>query len=125
MLGHFQNTVDLVDRRLLIAEHSSQARSVPVSEGGSLAKKAAEDLAAVDRFMASVTDKTLIEKDGDMGTTRNSRCATLEPGSSCKPEHQARQHETGQEHDRRKSFSWSFGEKHGSVSRMMTSKAEI
>lgn len=66
MLAHYQDNVDPIDRRLKIAERTSQTRSASVAGDGFSIQTTTGDVEALDQFMAAITDKKLLE-EGPVG----------------------------------------------------------
>lgn len=64
MLADYQEIVGPIDKRLKIAEFTSQARSVCTAGDGSTSKSTAGDIEALDWFMAAVTDEKLLQNEG-------------------------------------------------------------
>ena len=86
MLAHYQDNVDPIDRRLKIAERTSQTRSASVAGDGFSIRTTAGDVEALDQFMAAITDKKLLEEGRWMMMATSSRSEVFKSSSPEKPE---------------------------------------
>jgi hypothetical protein len=84
MLADYQNTVYPIDRRLRMAGLISQSQSVCVAGDSFVGKAAAEDIEALDRLMAAITDEKLLGKDGETRKVIASMGGVREGGSLSK-----------------------------------------